>query len=625
MAPQIADMLLPWVVGVVALVARLATAAVGPTDWDSSQFAAAVSRFDVTHGRPQPPGYFLYVEAGRLVHATGTVSVRSLVIVSALASAAAAGLVVVAGRDLGGRWVGLAAGVVVAASPFVWFNGSTVDTYSFDLLIAPVLMILAWRARPHSWHGAAALAALGLAAGFRQSILQTFALLALLAVVASVRRFREAVVAVGAGLVALAVWAVPMALTQPGGLGTWVKATRAETQGAFRATSVLDHASGGALNFGTFAGYTTLAIAPLVGLAVVSGVVLALRALMKGRTIPRSPTAPTAGPGLAAPAVRPDTSSSTPAGALQATPPRRAVGRRGRIDWVRPWYQSRTAVLAAAIVPPVAVVTLVEFAKGGYLLAYLPGTVIALLLVPAAVLRPRVRDRRTTSVGGPGSPQGGPGSPQGGPGVRVRGFLATTWIVVITLAVGAIAVLGADRFLSGYGVLPTAATTSTSGLWLAQARYQAPYLDTRAAIQRMDDLDASLAALAPHVDAARDVVVIDSVDGGTAFYRNAGWALPADRVTLIVPGTAVYNEQHGSLYYMSSPTVSVGTGGVVYLIAPPSLPGLATLARRGLVTVTRTRPIADYRVWRIEPGARILGVGVVAVPGPRPLGSGITG
>ncbi len=624
MVPQIGDMLLPWVVGVVALVARLATAAVGPTDWDSSQFAAAVSRFDVTHGRPQPPGYFLYVEAGRLVHATGTGSVRSLVIVSALASAAAAGLVVVAGRDLGGRWVGLAAGVVVAASPFVWFNGSTVDTYSFDLLIAPVLMILAWRARPHSWHGAAALAALGLAAGFRQSILQTFALLALLAVVASVRRVREAVVAVGAGLVALAAWAVPMALTQPGGLGTWVTATRAETQGAFRATSVLDHASGGALNFGTFAGYTTLAIAPLVGLAVVSGVVLAVRASMKGRTIPRAATAATATTATTAatatngPAVRPDTSSTTPSGVLQATPPRRAVGRRGRSGWVRPWYQSRTAVLTAAIVPPVAVVTLVEFAKGGYLLAYLPGTVIALLLVPAAVLRPRVRDRRTTSVGGPGSPQGGPG-------VRVRGFLATTWIVVITLAVGAIAVLGADRFLSGYGVLPAAATTSTSGLWLAQARYQAPYLDTRAAIQRMDDLDASLAALAPHVDAGRDVVVIDSVDGGTAFYRNAGWALPADRVTLIVPGTAVYNEQHGSLYYLSSPTVSVGTGGVVYLIAPPSLPGLATLARRGLVTVTRTRPIADYRVWRIEPGARILGVGVVAVPGPRPLGSGITG
>jgi hypothetical protein len=84
------DLLAPWVVGVATLAARLATAASGPTDWDSAQYAAAVSRFDVNHGRPQPPGYWLYVTAGRLVHGTGLGTVDSLVLVSALASALAA-------------------------------------------------------------------------------------------------------------------------------------------------------------------------------------------------------------------------------------------------------------------------------------------------------------------------------------------------------------------------------------------------------------------------------------------------------------------------------------------------------------------------------------------------------
>ena len=125
------DLVLPWLVAAVTLVARLATAASGPTDWDSSQFAAAVSRFDVTHGRPQPPGYFLYVVVGRLVHAVGPGTVTALVVVSALASAAAAGLVVVAGRDLGGRWVGVCAGLLVATSPFAWFSGSVVDSVTF--------------------------------------------------------------------------------------------------------------------------------------------------------------------------------------------------------------------------------------------------------------------------------------------------------------------------------------------------------------------------------------------------------------------------------------------------------------------------------------------------------------
>ena len=206
---QVLDLLAPWVVGLATLVARLATMATGPTDWDSAQYVAAVSRFDVDHGRPQPPGYWLYVVAGRLVHGTGLGTVSSLVLVSALASALAAGLVVVAGRDLGGRWVGLAAGVLVAASPFAWFDGSTVSTYSFDLAIAPLLIILAWRARPGSWHGPAALAALGLAAGFRQSVVAMFAVLAVIALAGSVRRLRHAVVAVVAGAVAVALGAVP--------------------------------------------------------------------------------------------------------------------------------------------------------------------------------------------------------------------------------------------------------------------------------------------------------------------------------------------------------------------------------------------------------------------------------
>src|SRR5271165_1449611 len=143
-----------WAVGLATLVLRLATAANGPTDWDSAQYAAAVGHFDVTHGQPQPPGYWLYVVTGRFVHQVAGVStIHSLVVVAALASAIASGLTVVAGRDLGGWWVGVAAGVVVATCPFAWFSGSIVATYSFDMMACTLLIILAWRAHPGSWHG----------------------------------------------------------------------------------------------------------------------------------------------------------------------------------------------------------------------------------------------------------------------------------------------------------------------------------------------------------------------------------------------------------------------------------------------------------------------------------------
>jgi hypothetical protein len=555
---------LPWIVALVTLVLRLPTAADGPTDWDSAQYAAAVGHFDVTHGQPQPPGYWLYVMSGRLIHqVSGLGTIHSLVLVAALASAAAAGLTTVAGRDLGGTWVGLAAGLVVAGSPFAWFSGSIVATYSFDMVGCSLLLILAWRARPGSWHGVAAVVALGLLAGFRQSMIQSFAVLAIIPVVASTRRWSRLGVTVVAGAAAVGVWLVPMSLSQPGGFSAWLRATRIEATGAARSTSVLDHAAAGANNLGTFAGFTVVALAPLALAALLAGAVLGVRALVGRRAGPplRAEAAPMGGPARS-----------------------------------RPWYQSRTAVLAAAIVPPALVVALVQFAKGGYLLAYLPAAVIALLLPLGAL------NRRAS---------GGSGS-------------STLWLTVTSIVVVAIVALGAQRFLGGDGVLPERWVTSSGHLWLDQLRYQAPYTDTRHTILAADAVDSALRGLGPSVSPHRDVVVFNTVDGGQNIYRNAGWALPDDRVALIQPGGVLYNQLQGALYYASGATIDVRPSGSVLLVASPALPGLAALVAAGSAQqVAAPQPIGGYLVWRIRPGSSILGVRVVATAGPRPLGTGI--
>ena len=585
---QVLDLVTPWLVGVATLVARLATAATGPTDWDSAQYTAAVTRFDVTHGRPQPPGYWLYVEAGRLVHGTGIGTVQSLVLVGAVASAAAAGFTVVAGRDLGGRWVGTCAGLLIAASPFAWFNGSIVATYSFDLTIAPLLIILAWRARPHSWHGAGALVALALVTGLRQSAGAMFLPLALVAVAGSVRRVREVLTAVGLGLVALAAWLVPMALEQPGGITSWARATRAESQGAVDATSVLHHASGGAANLGTFAAYTTLALLPLVALTLVAALGLGIRAVVRAIRRTTDDTAPDD------PAVAdaPGAARRLPVAAHGASGPRH---RRRPPPLVRPWYQSRTVILVAATVPPVAVVTLVEFAKSGYLLSYLPGAVIALLLAPAALMRSR-------------------------PGHRTA---ARAWGVVATLTVLAVAGFGADRFLYAEGVLPVTTQLGMHGLWLTQARYQAPYTQTRTFIRSVDRIDEQLSHLGRLVRPGTDALVIDSLDGGVAFYRQAGTAMPGRDIVLVSPGTTDYTEHGASLDYAGPRTVPASPGGSVYLIASPILPGLETLTSTGQAQLVPGFRIADFLVWRIQPGASILGVPVVTTHRPPPLGTGL--
>ena len=567
--------LAPWLVAVATLALRIATAANGPTDWDSAQYASAVGHFDVTHGLPQPPGYWLYVEAGRWVaRLTGLGAVHALVVVSALASAAAAGLTTVAGRDLGGRWLGIAAGAVVATSPFAWFSGSIVATYSFDALACALLMVLAWRARPGSWHGVGAVVALGLLTGFRQSILQAFAVLALLAVAAATRSWRRLALTVAAGAASLAVWFVPMVAQQPGGASAWARATRLEADGAFQVTSVLDHAAQGRTNLGIFTAVTVVALAPVAVLALLAGLALLVRRLVRGTG-------------------RPAADDGAPA----------ADDGEGR--WTRPWYQGRTAVLTAAIVPPAAIVALVQFAKGGYVLAYLPAAVIALLL-PVAALTRRVAAGRADHRR---------------PGGR-RSSIG--WTVVASLGVVLVVALGTQRFVSGGGVLPQRSVRSSSALWLVEPRYQAPYADTRHTIVSADAVDAALRGLGPSLDPSRDVVVFDTVDGGDTIFRNAGWALPDVRIALVQPGDVLYNQLHGALYYAAGSTIATGPAGSVFLVASPALPGLASLTAQGYaIPVTVPQPIGGYLVWKLLPGTTVLGVRTTSHPPPFRLGTGL--
>ncbi|MGH9097614.1 MAG: hypothetical protein ACRDWB_09325, partial [Acidimicrobiales bacterium] len=267
--------------------------------------------------------------------------------------------------------------------------------------------------------------------------------------------------------------------------------------------------------------------------------------------------------------------------------------------WSRPRYQSKAAILTAAILPPVAIVALIQFAKGGYLLAYLPAAVIALLLPLSAVAR---RPRRRG-------------------GARYSRF----WLVPTSLAVAAVVALGTQRFLDGAGVLPQRwLKPTTGGLWLQQARYQAPYADTRAAITGADAIDTALGGIAPSVNPARDVVVFDTVDGGANIYRNAGYALPDLRIALIQPDGVLYNQVHGALYYAKGNAVATAPSGSVFLVASPTLPGLAPLVAQGYaLPVATPRPIGGYRVWQLLPGTTLLGVHLISQAGPRPLGTGI--
>ncbi|HVM05959.1 MAG TPA: hypothetical protein VM242_12375 [Acidimicrobiales bacterium] len=338
-----------------ALASYAVAAAAWPTEWDSVSLVFGVDDFDVTQASPHAPGYWLYVALGRLVRAvTPLGAADSLLAASAVAAAATVALGWTVGRAMGGRWLGAATAGVLLTSPFVAFYGSSVGTYPFDALASLVLLHLAFCATPGSWHAPAAAAVLGLAGGVRQSSLLLLAPLAVVALVRCARRApspaRVLVTTAVAGVAGVAVWLVPMALEQPGGLAAVREESGRMWRQAVEVSSAVYGAPGGGVryNVGQATGYTLAAVALLLPVTAAAAVL----------------------------ARRPWRHDDDHRG---TRPRRRGVPR------VTP-----AVLLAIAALPPFAFVTVFHFGKAGYVLSYLPPLVL-LLLWPARDLTRRRR------------------------------------------------------------------------------------------------------------------------------------------------------------------------------------------------------------------------------------------
>lgn len=339
-------------ISVVAFVLYRLVAARFPVEWDGAQLVMALDRFDVANGTPHPPGYWLYVAVGRTIRgSTSLDGTASLTMVSSVAAAATVGATHALGRAMGGRLLGVIAAALVLSSPFLWFYGASVDTYTLDALACTVLLSLAWHARPGSWHGLAAAGALGMSAGFRQTSLLLFAPLAVVAMARSARSLRTWAAGAGVGAVAIGSWSIPMLLEQPGGITAWREASDALLQGSVDQTAFF---SGTAevvtRNMTQGATYAAVTFLP----AAIVGLVAWLQ-LVRWRR----------GPGRA-----------------QHGSPHGQRHGRGSVE--------ATLLVALGAVPAVAFLVLIHFGKAGYLLAALPAGVL-LLLAPVARLPRRTK------------------------------------------------------------------------------------------------------------------------------------------------------------------------------------------------------------------------------------------
>jgi 4-amino-4-deoxy-L-arabinose transferase-like glycosyltransferase len=111
-------------------------------DWDSVNFALALDDFDVTRHRPHPPGYPLYIAAGKFAQVFVADHAAALTLVSALAGAAVASMVYLLDRRYEDRSAALCATLIMALSPLFWLQSGLALTDMFGMVFVLAFLLV---------------------------------------------------------------------------------------------------------------------------------------------------------------------------------------------------------------------------------------------------------------------------------------------------------------------------------------------------------------------------------------------------------------------------------------------------------------------------------------------------
>ena len=112
--------------------------------WDGAQFALAIGSYDMRTSQPHPPGYFLYVMAGRVVNLFVGEPHNSLVWLSVVAGAALPAIGFLLARAMFGRDVGLVTAVILITSPLCWFYSEIALTSIVDATLVTATVLTCW-------------------------------------------------------------------------------------------------------------------------------------------------------------------------------------------------------------------------------------------------------------------------------------------------------------------------------------------------------------------------------------------------------------------------------------------------------------------------------------------------
>lgn len=133
----------PLVLVVLALFLYLSFMSRSFDEWDSYNFAFALSNYDITRDRPHPPGYPLYVFLGRLALYLVKDPLVSLTMVSAVSGALATAPVYKLTRRMYDRPTAVMTSLAIMFTPAFWLasESALTDTLFTFLLVTSVLLL----------------------------------------------------------------------------------------------------------------------------------------------------------------------------------------------------------------------------------------------------------------------------------------------------------------------------------------------------------------------------------------------------------------------------------------------------------------------------------------------------
>src|SRR5262245_13098591 len=212
-------------ISLVFLVAHLALLPASLEDLDSINFALGLRHFDVAQHQPHPPGYPVYIAAGRVVSVVVGDAAKALGTISAVAGALAVFAVLALFARLDPRLdrrFAAAGALLVVTCPLFWVTSSRPLSDVFGLTAAVAIQALTLGASVEAGLVTASVLAV-LAIGIRSQV--AWLTLPLLALVIArwdpARRARLGKLAIGAFLAGVAVWAIPLVVLTGGPSAYW--------------------------------------------------------------------------------------------------------------------------------------------------------------------------------------------------------------------------------------------------------------------------------------------------------------------------------------------------------------------------------------------------------------------